>query len=131
MPSRRARAMAARGRAGQSAAWLVSAGRFKAIDSIASARAFRRCWRSSPTRLDAEPTRPGRTRTSVEDDRLRLIFTCCHPALPPDAQVALTLREVCGLTTEEIARAFLIARADARAAHRARQGQDPRRTHPL
>ena len=46
---------------------------------------------------------------SVEDDRLRLIFTCCHPALPPDAQVALTLREVCGLTTEEIARAFLTA----------------------
>src|SRR5207237_3386423 len=42
----------------------------------------------------------------VEDDRLRLIFTCCHPALPPDAQVALTLREVCGLTTEEIAHAF-------------------------
>ena len=45
--------------------------------------------------------------TRCEDDRLRLIFTCCHPALPPDAQVALTLREVCGLTTEEIARAFL------------------------
>src|SRR5262249_6917706 len=45
----------------------------------------------------------------IEDDRLRLIFTCCHPALPPDAQVALTLREVCGLTTEEIARAYLAA----------------------
>ena len=63
----------------------------------------------------------------VEDDRLRLIFTCCHPALPPDAQIALTLREVCGLTTEEIARAFLSPRADAGAADRAGQGQDSRR----
>ena len=50
---------------------------------------------------------PRRDDESVEDDRLRLIFTCCHPALPPEAQVAMTLREVCGLTTEEIARAFL------------------------
>ena len=53
---------------------------------------------------------------TVEDDRLRLIFTCCHPALPPDAQVALTLREVCGLTTEEIARAFLTAPPTSRSA---------------
>ena len=62
-------------------------------------------------RLEAETAgpRPGRGE-DIEDDRLRLIFTCCHPALPPDAQVALTLREVCGLTTEEIARAFLTAR---------------------
>jgi hypothetical protein len=67
---------------------------------------------------------------SVEDDRLRLIFTCCHPALSPDAQVALTLREVCGLTTEEIAQAFLTP-AHAGAAHRARQGEDPRRAHPV
>ncbi len=59
----------------------------------------------------------------IEDDRLRLIFTCCHPALSPDAQVALTLREVCGLTTEEIAQAFLSRRIHAGAAHRARQGE--------
>ncbi len=72
-----------------------------------------------------------RSAKAIEDDRLRLIFTCCHPALAPDAQVALTLREVCGLTTEEIARAFLTRTADARAAHRAREGQDPRRAHPL
>ena len=68
---------------------------------------------------------------SVEDDRLRLIFTCCHPALPPDAQVAMTLREVCGLTTDEIARAFLTKPTDGRPADRARQGEDPRRAHSL
>jgi RNA polymerase sigma-70 factor, ECF subfamily len=67
---------------------------------------------------------------SVEDDRLRLIFTCCHPALAPDAQVALTLREVCGLTTEEIA-APSSRRRRPGAAHRARQGEDPRRAHPV
>ena len=66
---------------------------------------------SSPQRLEAETgdRRRDCDDEGVEDDRLRLIFTCCHPALPPDAQVALTLREVCGLTTEEIARAFLVA----------------------
>src|SRR5207253_5662619 len=58
-------------------------------------------------RLDANSQDPASDKESVEDDRLRLIFTCCHPALQPDVQVALTLREVCGLTTEEIARAFL------------------------
>ena len=68
-------------------------------------------WRSSPSSSRPRaPWTPRRTDDEgVEDDRLRLIFTCCHPALPPDAQVALTLREVCGLTTEEIARAFLTA----------------------
>ena len=114
-------------------AWLVSAGRFKAIDAHAPARAVRRlaggARRAARGRRRATP--PARTTRSVEDDRLRLIFTCCHPALPPDAQVALTLREVCGLTTEEIARAFLTAPPDAGAAHRARQGQDPRRAHSL
>src|SRR6187431_2535045 len=78
-------------------AWLVSAGRFKAIDSL------RRRKRFDPL----EDPGGGADPESVEDDRLRLIFTCCHPALSADAQVALTLREVCGLTTEEIARAFL------------------------
>ena len=89
-------------------AWLVSAGRFKAIDGI------RRRARLDPLDEDAEriaaPDDPASWGAEeIEDDRLRLIFICCHPALPPDAQVALTLREVCGLTTEEIAHAFLTA----------------------
>jgi RNA polymerase sigma-70 factor, ECF subfamily len=85
-------------------AWLVSAGRFKAIDAI------RRQARFTPLdeRLaDEMEAAAADEEESVEDDRLRLIFTCCHPALATDAQVALTLREVCGLTTEEVARAFL------------------------
>jgi RNA polymerase sigma-70 factor, ECF subfamily len=89
-------------------AWLVSAGRFKAIDGM------RRRARFDPIdevgdqgKLAIEDTAAWRDEESVEDDRLRLIFTCCHPSLAPDAQVALTLREVCGLTTEEIAQAFL------------------------
>ncbi|HTI37693.1 MAG TPA: RNA polymerase sigma factor [Vicinamibacterales bacterium] len=89
-------------------AWLVSAGRFKAIDA-----------RRRRSRFDSLEDAPGGGAVgvvdahawadpeSVDDDRLRLIFTCCHPALAPDAQVALTLREVCGLRTEEIAQAFL------------------------
>lgn len=89
-------------------AWLVSAGRFKAIDGL------RRQSRFDPLDEDAgQIAAPDDTATwgaeDIEDDRLRLVFTCCHPALPPDAQVALTLREVCGLTTEEIAHAFLTA----------------------
>ena len=93
-------------------AWLVSAGRFKAIDNM------RRL-----TRFDASlPEIARRTHVSeidfaepeeVEDDQLRLIFTCCHPELPREAQLALTLREVCGLTTEEIARAFLVSTSTA------------------
>lgn len=91
-------------------AWLVSTGRFKAIDGMrrrarfdASLPELARHIESSQGELDAGEEE------GVEDDRLRLIFTCCHPALSPDAQVAMTLREVCGLTTEEIARAFLAA----------------------
>jgi RNA polymerase sigma-70 factor (ECF subfamily) len=90
-------------------AWLVSTGRFKAIDAARRRARFDRSLAALARELEAaaaanpveeeDPT--------VEDDRLRLVFTCCHPALTPDAQVALTLREVCGLTTEEIARAFL------------------------
>ncbi|HEY7037413.1 MAG TPA: sigma-70 family RNA polymerase sigma factor, partial [Methylomirabilota bacterium] len=91
-------------------AWLVSAGRFKAIDAMRRRARFDASQAELAERLEAETAlpRPGEAE-DIEDDRLRLIFTCCHPALPPDAQIALTLREVCGLTTEEIARAFLIA----------------------
>jgi RNA polymerase sigma-70 factor (ECF subfamily) len=90
-------------------AWLVSAGRFKAIDGLRRRTRFDAAVTELAERLDADPANPGDSEDEVGDDRLRLIFTCCHPALPPDAQVALTLREVCGLTTEEIARAFLTA----------------------
>ncbi|HEY1286763.1 MAG TPA: RNA polymerase sigma factor [Burkholderiales bacterium] len=84
-------------------AWLVSAGRFKAIDAI------RRRARFDPLEEEHAETIAAEEREAdeIEDDRLRLVFTCCHPALSPDAQVALTLREVCGLRTEEIAHAFL------------------------
>jgi len=91
-------------------AWLVSTGRFKAIDAMRRRARFDASEAELAERLEAETARtmPGEAQ-DIEDDRLRLIFTCCHPALPLDAQVALTLREVCGLTTEEIARAFLTA----------------------
>lgn len=86
-------------------AWLVSAGRFKAIDALRRRARF-----DASLRLLAEQLEDAAQAVEVdemEDDRLRLIFTCCHPALPADGRVALTLREVCDLTTEEIARAFL------------------------
>ncbi|MDX8128706.1 RNA polymerase sigma factor [Methylomonas sp. LW13] len=86
--------------------WLVSAGRFKAIDGLRRQARFD-VLEDADTLADPA-SEPGDTDDEgLEDDRLRLIFTCCHPALSPDAQVALTLREVCGLATEEIARAFL------------------------
>jgi RNA polymerase sigma-70 factor (ECF subfamily) len=89
-------------------AWLVSAGRFKAIDKIRRRARFDETIAQLMNELDAEAEiAPEPNDESVKDDRLRLIFTCCHPALSADAQVALTLREVCGLTTEEIARAYL------------------------
>ena len=88
-------------------AWLVSTGRFKAIDKLRRAARFEPLPEDADERFAAESDES--ERHELEDDRLRLIFTCCHPALAPDAQVALTLREVCGLTTEEIARAFLTA----------------------
>src|SRR5919198_2743753 len=88
-------------------AWLVSAGRFKAIDGIRRRARFDSI-EDMLERVEAIPDESTPPDVEgIEDDRLRLIFTCCHPALAPDAQVALTLREVCGLTTEEIARAFL------------------------
>jgi len=89
-------------------AWLVSTGRHKAIDTLRRRARFDASLGAVADRLGDGITPPPQTDDdTVEDDRLRLIFTCCHPALPADAQVALTLREVCGLTTEEIARAFL------------------------
>jgi len=85
-------------------AWLVSTGRFKAIDAIRRRARFDALDDEHAESLAAEEAPDAEP---IEDDRLRLVFTCCHPALAQDAQVALTLREVCGLTTEEIARAFL------------------------
>ncbi|MNQ61989.1 RNA polymerase sigma factor [compost metagenome] len=87
-------------------AWLVSAGRFKAIDSLRRRARFDASKRHLVAELE-EAASAFDEGEDVEDDRLRLIFTCCHPALPADAQVPLTLREVCDLKTEEIARAFL------------------------
>jgi len=91
-------------------AWLVSAGRFKAIDGIRRHARFD-SMEDVAEQVDAviDESAVAPDRDTIEDDRLRLIFTCCHPSLAPDAQVALTLREVCGLTTEEIAQAFLSA----------------------
>jgi RNA polymerase sigma-70 factor (ECF subfamily) len=89
-------------------AWLVSAGRFKAIDAMRRRARFAALDEvGDKAEVGAFDAVAWADEESVEDDRLRLIFTCCHPALAPDAQVALTLREVCGLTTEEVARAFL------------------------
>jgi RNA polymerase sigma-70 factor, ECF subfamily len=91
-------------------AWLVSAGRFKAIDAMRRRARFDASLGEIAAQLEASTSAEMvDDRDDVQDDRLRLIFTCCHPALPPDSQVALTLREVCGLTTEEIASAFLTA----------------------
>lgn len=92
--------------------WLVSAGRYKAVDSIRRQKRFDPLDQHAETveALVDQSAQPGEAALEsavMEDDRLRLIFTCCHPALAADAQVALTLREVCGLTTEEIAHAFL------------------------
>jgi RNA polymerase sigma-70 factor (ECF subfamily) len=86
-------------------AWLVSAGRFKAIDRIRREQKFVSV---DEEFLAAVPSEEAPEKEPIEDDRLRLVFTCCHPALSSDAQVALTLREVCGLKTEEIAAAFLV-----------------------
>ena len=89
-------------------AWLVSTGRFKAIDVMRQRVRFDASQEKIAEQLELHSNEAtGPHEESVEDDRLRLIFTCCHPALAPEARVALTLREVCGLTTEEIARAFL------------------------
>lgn len=92
-------------------AWLVSTGRFKAIDTLRRMSRFE----PDPSRLELATTAPvsedAFDEQQLRDDQLRLVFTCCHPALPPATRVAMTLREMCGLTTEEVARAFLISPA--------------------
>ena len=95
--------------------WLISTARFKAIDVMRRRARFDGAQRDLALHLEAQINEAHINQApqeeEIEDDRLRLIFTCCHPALPPEGQVALTLREVCGLTTEEIARAFLVTPA--------------------
>jgi len=96
--------------------WLISTARFKAIDGMRRRARFDGAQRDLAAYMEARINEASlgveeMIDEEIEDDRLRLIFTCCHPALPPEGQVALTLREICGLTTEEIARAFLVTPA--------------------
>jgi len=101
--------------------WLISTARFKAIDAMRRRARFDGAQRDLVAHMESRVNDAASGKVEIgeedgwdgeiEDDRLRLIFTCCHPALPPEAQVALTLREICGLTTEEIARAFLVTPA--------------------
>ena len=93
--------------------WLISTARFKAIDTLRRRARFDASQGELARHLEAQcnSAEKSNEEDSLEDDRLRLIFTCCHPSLAPEAQVALTLREVCGLTTEEIARSFLVTPA--------------------
>ena len=93
---------------GNPRSWLISAGRFKAIDRLRRRARFDAALGELAMQLDQQAPDPAEiVREDVDDDVLRLIFICCHPAQSPDSQIAMTLREVCGLTTEQIARAFL------------------------
>ena len=91
--------------------WLISTARFKAIDGMRRRARLDEAQRDLAAYVEERMNEAPLNEVEIEDDRLRLIFTCCHPALPPEGQVALTLREICGLTTEEIARAFLVTPA--------------------
>jgi RNA polymerase sigma-70 factor (ECF subfamily) len=91
--------------------WLISTARFKAIDGMRRRARFDGAQRDLIAHMESRVNDDLSEDEEIEDDRLRLIFTCCHPALPPEGQVALTLREICGITTEEIARAFLVTPA--------------------
>ena len=111
--------------------WLISTGRFQAIDRLRRRARFTAALGELALRLDDMAADPADiSDEAIVDDRLRLVFTCCHPALPPDAQVSMTLREMCGLTTEEIARAYLttpptIAQRIVRAKARIREQRIP------
>ena len=91
--------------------WLISTARFKAIDGMRRRARFDGARSDLIAHMESRANNAQLEDEEIEDDRLRLIFTCCHPSLPPEGQVALTLREICGLTTEEIARAFLVTPA--------------------
>ncbi|HKW87490.1 MAG TPA: RNA polymerase sigma factor [Candidatus Acidoferrales bacterium] len=91
--------------------WLISTARFKAIDGLRRRARFNGAQRDLAACVVTRNNEAPHDEEEIEDDRLRLIFTCCHPALPPEGRVALTLREICGLTTDEIARAFLVTPA--------------------
>ena len=110
-------------------AWLISTGRNRTVDRIRRDDRFVRFANTLalPSEPVVMPDEPRDEEDGVDDDRLRLIFTCCHPALARESQVALTLRTICGLTTDEIARAFLVPRSDDGAASRAGDGKDSRR----
>jgi RNA polymerase sigma-70 factor, ECF subfamily len=112
--------------------WLISTARFKAVDTLRRRARFDASQDELARYLEAQESSTDgvNEEDSLEDDRLRLIFTCCHPSLPPEARVALTLREVCGLTTEEIAKAFLttpstLAQRIVRAKAKIRDAQIP------
>ncbi len=113
-------------------AWLVSAGRFKAIDQIRRRAKFETSFEPLAEQLaDRLGVEEDFDDDKIEDDRLRLIFTCCHPALAPEARTALTLREVCAMTTEEIARAFSDDTIHSGTANCAGKGEDPGSSHPI
>jgi len=107
-------------------AWLISAGRFKAIDGMRRRARLQPLPEDFEQRLSTDGDESWSDNGDLQDDRLRLIFTCCHPALAPEAQVAMTLREVCGLTTEEVARAFLAGERHTSF----NRGIDPRKSGP-
>ena len=117
-------------------AWLISTGRFKAIEAVRRRGRFETVENIERHKENAPYAVAMIDDTGFEDDRLRLVFTCCHPALPPLAQVALTLREVCGLTTEQIASAFLtpaptLAQRIVRAKAKIREARIPYRVSSL
>ena len=116
---------------GKPAAWLLTTARRRAIDVLRRNRSY--ATRLALLQVEADRSAPATLEPGedVPDERLRLFFTCCHPALPLEAQTALTLRCLAGLDTPEVARAFLLPTVDRRAAHRAGQAQDPRRAHPV